>query len=59
MGTVDASALNIRKGAGTNYDVVGKFYRGDSVEILEEKTVNGTAWGRCSKGWVCLDYVDF
>lgn len=59
MGTVDASALNIRKGAGTNYDVVGKFYRGDSVEILEEKTVNGTGWGRCSKGWVCLDYVDF
>ena len=59
MGVVDASALNIRKGAGTNYDVVGKLYRGASVEILEEKTVNGTPWGRCSKGWICLSYVDF
>ena len=59
VGKVTASALNIRSGAGTNYSAVGKFYKGDKVEILEKKTVNGTTWGRCSKGWVSLDYVQF
>lgn len=59
VGKVTASALNIRSGAGTNYSAVGKFYKGDTVEILEKKTVNGTTWGRCSKGWVSLDYVQF
>jgi uncharacterized protein YraI len=58
-GTTTASLLFIRSGAGTNYSAVGKFYKGDTVEILEKKTVNGTTWGRCSKGWVSLDYVQF
>lgn len=58
-GKVTASALNIRSGAGTGYAVVGKLYKGETVEILEKKTVDGTTWGRCSKGWVSLDYVQF
>lgn len=52
-GKVTASALFIRKGAGTTYDSVGKLYEGDTVEILE---VSGN-WGRISEGWICLDYV--
>ena len=52
-GTVTASALMIREGAGTNYKDVGKLYNGDSVEILEVKD----NWGRIDKGWICLDYV--
>jgi N-acetylmuramoyl-L-alanine amidase len=59
IGKVTASALNIRSGTGTGYSVVGKLYKGETVEILEKKTVNGTTWGRCSKGWVSLDYVQF
>ena len=59
VGQVTASALNIRSGAGTGYSVVGKLYKGETVEILEKKTVDGTTWGRCSKGWVSLDYVQF
>ena len=59
IGTVTASALNIRKGAGTGYTVVGKLYKGEKVEILEKKTVSGVVWGRCSQGWVSLDYVKF
>lgn len=59
VGKVTASALNIRSGAGTGYAVVGKLYKGETVEILEKKTVNGTTWGKCSKGWVSLDYVQF
>ena len=59
VGKVTASALNIRSNAGTAYSVVGKLYKGETVEILEKKTVNGVVWGRCSKGWVSLDYVQF
>lgn len=59
IGKVTASALNIRSNAGTEYSVVGKLYNGETVEILEKKTVDGTVWGRCSKGWICLDYVQF
>lgn len=59
IGKVTASALNIRSGAGTGYSVVGKLYKGETVEILEKKTVDGTTWGKCSKGWVSLDYVQF
>jgi len=59
VGKVTASALNIRSGAGTGYSVVGKLYKGETVEILEKKTVSGTTWGRCAKGWVSLDYVQF
>ena len=49
--------LRIRSGAGTSYKIVGVLYNGAKVEILETKTVNGTKWGRISKGWICMDYV--
>ena len=51
------SDLNIRKGAGTGYSVVGKYDKGTVVTILETKTVSGTTWGRTDKGWVSMDYV--
>ncbi|MBR5020643.1 MAG: SH3 domain-containing protein [Oscillospiraceae bacterium] len=49
--------LNIRKGAGKSYSVVGQYDKGDVVNILETKTVSGTTWGRTSKGWVSMEYV--
>ena len=52
-GTITASELNIRKGAGANYDSVGKYKNGDKVEILEIKD----GWGRTSKGWISMKYV--
>ncbi len=58
MGTVNTSSLRIRQGAGTSYNVVGFVYKGNRVEILETKTVNGDTWGRISKGWISLSYVD-
>lgn len=58
-GTVTASALNIRSGAGTNNSIVGKTYRGSSVQILESangwhkvKTSNGTT------GWASGQYIN-
>ena len=27
------------------------------MEILEQKTVGGTVWGRIDQGWISMDYV--
>ena len=56
-GTITATCLNIRSGAGTNNAVVGQLYKGATVEILEKKTVNGTVWARINKGWISMKYV--
>ena len=46
--------LNIRSGAGMQYDAIGQLYAGNRVEILEQVDVNGTLWGRIEAGWVCI-----
>lgn len=57
-GTVNVSSqLRIRSGAGTSYAVTGYLYNKDKVTITERKTVNGTTWGKVSKGWISMDYV--
>ena len=56
-GSVTASALNIRAIPSTSGAVVGSYRKGEQVAILEQKQVNGTAWGRTEKGWICLAYV--
>ncbi len=57
-GTVNVKEfLRIRKGPSTSYAVAGYLGPKDKVEILEQKTVGGTVWGRISKGWISLDYV--
>lgn len=53
-GKVTASVLNIRAGAGTNYQAIGGLAKGAIVSILEEKD----NWGRIDRGWICLDYVE-
>lgn len=55
--TIIADCLRIRSSASTSSTVVGYLYTGAKVEILETKTVNGTAWGRISNGWICMDYA--
>lgn len=54
---VSSGRLNIRSGAGTNYSVVGWLSAGETVTITEQKTVNGTPWGKTAKGWVCMNYI--
>lgn len=56
-GTVTATELNIRKEASTESERVGLYVKGDNVEILETKTVDGTTWGRTNKGWISLKHV--
>ena len=49
--------LRVRSGPGTTYAIAGYLFNGAKVEITEQKTVNGMRWGKISKGWICLDYV--
>lgn len=58
VGTVNNATLNIRAGAGTSYAIVGGLLKGDRVEILETKQVGSLLWGRTSKGWIAMKYVD-
>ncbi len=56
-GTITGSNLRIRSGAGIKYAIRGYLQKGDKVEILEKKDVNGVTWGRIDKGWISMDYV--
>ncbi|MBQ8797706.1 MAG: SH3 domain-containing protein [Oscillospiraceae bacterium] len=49
--------LRIRGGAGTSYAIAGYLSNGDKVEILEQKKVGVTTWGKIDKGWISLDYI--
>ena len=55
--TVDCYCLIVRNGAGTSYGIASYLYYGTKVEILEQKTVSGTPWGRIDSGWICLDFT--
>lgn len=54
---VTGSAVNVRAGAGTSYQVVGSKSAGDVVNILETTTAEGYTWGRIDIGWICMNYV--
>ena len=57
-GTVTASTLNVRSGASTSYNVVGKIYKGDKVEILSSN--NGwykIGYSGNKVGWSSSDYI--
>lgn len=53
--TITADSLNVRKGAGTNYDVVTTVKKGEVYTIVEEN--NG--WGKLKSGagWLSLKYT--
>ena len=58
---VTANVLNIRKGAGTNYSVVGSIKKGGVYTMVDEAAGTGaTKWGKLKSGagWISLDYVE-
>ena len=55
LARVTANVLNIRKGPGTNYDVVGTIQDKGTYTIVEEK--NGFGRLKSGAGWISLDYV--
>ena len=58
---VSITDLNIRKGAGTNYERTGKFTGVGVFTIMEVKHGQGSTagWGRLKSGagWISLDYA--
>ncbi len=56
--TVTNAFVNVRSGAGTQYDKVGEYKQGDVVTIYEETIVKGRPWGRTDLGWICTEYVE-
>lgn len=60
MVRVTASALNIRKGAGTDYPIVGCIRDKGIYTIVEEKTgIGASKWGKLKSGagWIAMDYA--
>jgi hypothetical protein len=59
---VTAAALNIRKGAGTNYAVSGTIRDRGTYTVVETSPGAGASkgWGRLKSGvgWISLDYVE-
>lgn len=53
-GVITASELYIRADANTTSAIQGSYKKGEVVTILETK--NG--WGRTSKGWIKMQYVN-
>lgn len=56
---VTASALNIRKGPGTNYGTNGTIKKGEIYTIVQESNGTGASkWGKLKSGagWISLDY---
>lgn len=60
---VIASELNIRKGAGTNYGIVGSIKDNGVYTIVDEATNGSTKWGllkayeKNRNGWISLGYT--
>lgn len=55
--TITGSNVNVRAGAGTNFQIVGSLSYGDIVTVLETTTVGNSQWGRINNGWFCMDYA--
>lgn len=58
---VNADALNIRKGAGTNYAIAGTIKNKGVYTIVAESDGKGASkWGKLKSGagWISLDYAD-
>ena len=54
---VTVNGLNIRAGAGVNYDKVGTYRKGEVIVVYELTKVGDKDWGRTDKGWISLEYT--
>lgn len=57
IGTVTASALNVRSSAGVGSSIVGSLKKGAQIKIYGQYSVNNVIWGKTDTGWVCMNYI--
>ena len=55
--TITADCLRVRQTPSTSAEIVGYYYQNAKVQILQTQDVDGTTWGKTSKGWISMDYV--
>ena len=55
--TITADCLRVRQTPSTSAQIVGYYYQNAKVQILQTQDVDGTIWGKTSKGWISMDYV--
>lgn len=53
-GTVTTEDLNIRTGPDTNFQSIGTYMQGETIEVLAQVG----SWGYTEKGWVFMTYVE-
>lgn len=57
--TVTGTNVNLRKGPGTNYTIVGRANVGDQFTITETASGSGYFWGNDNGTWICLQYTNY
>ena len=56
---VTGSDVNLRKGPGTNYSIVGTAQKGDEMVITETASGSGYEWGNADGKWIALKYTNY
>ena len=56
---VTGNSVSIRQDAGYTANIISHVYRGEKLTITGLTEKNGTLWGYCPKGWICLEYTDY
>ena len=51
--------VNVRTGPGVGYDKAGTLQKNQEVLLTEVQQNGNYKWGKCSEGWICLDYTDY
>lgn len=57
--SVTSDDVNIRKGPGTNYTIVGSKSTGEALLITETASGSGLRWGKFDGGWIALKYTTY
>ena len=57
--TVTATDVNLRKGPGTNYSIVGTANKGDKLVITETASGTGYEWGKAGEKWIALKFTNY
>lgn len=58
VGVVGAYKLNVRKEPDISSNIMIQLEINSTIEIFEQRVLNGVHWGRTNYGWVNLAYVN-
>ena len=56
---VTATDVNLRKGPGTNYGIVGTANKGDEMTVTETASGSGYEWGKAGDKWIALKFTNY